>query len=58
MMTGLLPRSHGDRVYSDRMPMPNTKTLAHAFRDNGYQKLMLWANYMFIHRETESDLMM
>ncbi len=37
MMTGLLPRSHGDRVYSDRMPMPNTKTLAQAFRDNGYQ---------------------
>jgi len=37
LMTGLKPKSHGDRVYSDRMEMPNVTTLAQAFRDNGYQ---------------------
>lgn len=37
MMTGLTPRTHGDRVYSDRMPMPPVTTLAQAFRENGYQ---------------------
>lgn len=37
MMTGLLPRTHGDRVYSDHMPMPDVTTLAQAFRNAGYQ---------------------
>ncbi|MBS0445850.1 MAG: sulfatase-like hydrolase/transferase [Proteobacteria bacterium] len=37
LMTGRTPRSHGDRVYDDRRPMPDSKTLAGAFRDAGYQ---------------------
>lgn len=37
MMTGLTPRTHGDRVYSDRMTMPDVTTLAQAFRNAGYQ---------------------
>ena len=37
LMTGMSPRSHGDRVYSDRMPMPDAATLAQAFRSAGYQ---------------------
>lgn len=37
MMTGLSPKTHGDRVYSDRMVMPDCTTLAQAFRDAGYQ---------------------
>lgn len=37
MMTGLLPKTHGDRIYSDRMTMPNVQTLAGAFREAGYQ---------------------
>lgn len=37
MMTGLTHRSHGDRVYSDRLPMPPVTTLAQAFRNQGYQ---------------------
>lgn len=37
LMTGLSPRTHGDRIYSDRMPMPEATTLAQAFRDAGYQ---------------------
>lgn len=37
MMTGLSPRTHGDRVYSERMEMPPAKTLAQVFGDAGYQ---------------------
>jgi len=37
LMTGTTPRTHGDRVYSDRMPMPDVPTLAQSFRDAGYQ---------------------
>lgn len=37
LMTGLVPRHHRDRVYSDRMDMPDVPTLAQCFRDNGYQ---------------------
>ena len=37
LMTGMFPASHGDRVYSDRMPMPDAVPLAQAFRNAGYQ---------------------
>lgn len=37
LMTGMFPSSHGDRVYSDRMPMPDAITLPQAFRGAGYQ---------------------
>lgn len=37
LMTGLAPRSHGDRVFNDSLPMPKATTLAQAFRDAGYQ---------------------
>ncbi|MBC5767820.1 sulfatase-like hydrolase/transferase [Ramlibacter albus] len=37
LMTGRSARSHGDRVYNDRMPMPDSPTLASAFRNAGYQ---------------------
>lgn len=37
LMTGTFPRSHGDRVYTDEMPMPKVTTLAQSFRDAGYQ---------------------
>lgn len=37
LMTGLSPKTHGDRAYSDRMEMPKVTTLAEAFRNNGYQ---------------------
>jgi len=37
LMTGLFPSSHGDRVYSYRMKMPDVTTLAQAFRSGGYQ---------------------
>lgn len=37
LMTGLSPRTHGDRVYNDTLEMPGVPTLAQTFRDNGYQ---------------------
>lgn len=37
LMTGMSPKSHGDRVFTDEMPMPDATTLAQSFRDAGYQ---------------------
>jgi len=38
MMTGMSPRSHGDRVFNDANKMPaGVTTIAQAFRDAGYQ---------------------
>lgn len=37
LMTGMSPRIHGDRTQSVYMKMPDVKTLAQTFRDNGYQ---------------------
>ena len=34
LMTGMTPKSNGDRVYSDRMKMPDAPTLAQVFREN------------------------
>ncbi|MDF2636442.1 MAG: arylsulfatase [Pelosinus sp.] len=37
LMTGTSPRTHGDRVYTEKMAMPDVKTMAQAFSDAGYQ---------------------
>jgi arylsulfatase len=37
LMTGTLPRTHGDRTFQERLPMPRLPLLAQAFRDAGYQ---------------------
>ena len=37
LMTGTLPRTHGDRVFKTLEPMPDLPTLASVFRQNGYQ---------------------
>ena len=37
LMTGVSPRTHGDRNFGERMPMPELPTLAQTFRDAGYQ---------------------
>ena len=34
LMTGTTPKTHGDRVYSATMPMPDMPTLAQCFRDS------------------------
>ena len=38
IMTGTTPRTHGDRVFNPKLPMPEgIPTLAQTFRDAGYQ---------------------
>ena len=37
LMTGVSPRTHGDRDFGETMPMPDLPTMAQAFRDAGYQ---------------------
>ncbi|MBS14907.1 MAG: arylsulfatase [Gemmatimonadetes bacterium] len=37
LMTGMTARSHGDRVYTNGMPMPDVPTMADCFSDGGYQ---------------------
>lgn len=37
LMTGMSARAHGDRVYTDRMPLPDVPTMPQCFRDAGYQ---------------------
>jgi len=37
LLTGMSPRSHGDRRFIVDLPMPETPTIAQCFRDAGYQ---------------------
>ena len=37
LMTGTPPRAHGDRVFKDKLTMPEIPTMAQTFRDAGYQ---------------------
>ena len=50
-MTGMSPASHGDRVYSDRMPMPDVTTLAQAFRNAGYQAYAVGKLHVYPQRD-------
>ncbi|MCI6888004.1 MAG: sulfatase-like hydrolase/transferase [Lachnospiraceae bacterium] len=50
MMTGLSPRSHGDRVYSDHLEMPDVPTLAQVFRDHGYQTMAVGKLHVYPQR--------
>ena len=37
LMTGTTPRTHGDRVFKDKLTMPEIPTMAQTFREAGYQ---------------------
>lgn len=51
IMTGLTPRTHGDRVYSDRMTMPDVTTLARAFGLQGYQTCAVGKLHVYPQRD-------
>ncbi|MDD3253231.1 MAG: sulfatase-like hydrolase/transferase [Lachnospiraceae bacterium] len=51
MMTGLSPRSHGDRVYSDHMRMPEVPTLAQTFHEQGYQTMAVGKLHVYPQRD-------
>jgi arylsulfatase A-like enzyme len=51
IMTGVNPRTHGDRVYSEHMTMPDVPTLAQTFRDAGYQAYAVGKLHVYPQRD-------
>ncbi len=51
LMTGTSPRTHGDRVFKDKMEMPELPTVAQAFRDAGYQATAVGKLHVFPQRD-------
>ncbi len=50
LMTGLSPRRHGDRVYSERMEMPNAPNMAGVFSEQGYQTIAVGKLHVYPQR--------
>ena len=50
LMTGLNPRSHGDRTFQTTLPMPDVPTLAGTFREAGYQTFAVGKLHVFPQR--------
>lgn len=51
LMTGTTPRTHGDRTFSERMPMPEVPTLAQTFRNAGYQAFGVGKLHVYPQRD-------
>ena len=51
LMTGLAPRSHGDRTFQVELTMPSVPTLADVFRENGYQAYAVGKTHVFPPRD-------
>ena len=51
LMTGLSPRTHGDRVFKEYEPMPDVPTLAQCFRDAGYQAFAVGKLHVYPQRD-------
>lgn len=50
MMTGTTPRTHGDRIFQQDLPMPDLPTLAQTFRNHGYQATAVGKLHVFPQR--------
>nr|WP_245398829.1 sulfatase-like hydrolase/transferase [Oceaniglobus trochenteri] len=50
LQTGLTPRSHGDRMYREKLEMPDVPTMAQCFRDGGYQAQAVGKLHIFPQR--------
>lgn len=50
LMTGTSPRTHGDRVYTDTMEMPELPTLAETFRYAGYRTTAVGKMHVYPQR--------
>lgn len=48
--TGLTPRTHGDRMYKEKLEMPEVPTMAQCFRDAGYQAYAVGKLHVFPQR--------
>ncbi len=51
LMTGTPPRTHGDRVFKETLPMPDIPTLAQTFRDAGYQAYAVGKLHVYPQRD-------
>jgi arylsulfatase A-like enzyme len=51
LMTGVAPRTHGDRVFKETLPMPNLPTLAQTFRNAGYQAYAVGKLHVYPQRD-------
>jgi arylsulfatase A-like enzyme len=51
LMTGTSPRTHGDRVYKDKLRMPAVPTLAQTFRNAGYQAYAVGKLHVYPQRD-------
>jgi len=50
-MTGTTPRTHGDRVFQETLPMPDLPTLAETFRGAGYQAYAVGKLHVYPQRD-------
>jgi len=51
LMTGTTPRTHGDRVFHETMPMPDLPTLAATFGNAGYQTFGVGKLHVYPQRD-------
>lgn len=51
LMTGMSPRTHGDRIYNDTLRMPQVTTFAQAFRNAGYQAYSVGKLHVYPQRD-------
>ena len=51
LMTGTTPRTHGDRVFKDKLTMPEIPTMAQTFRDAGYQAYAVGKLHVYPQRD-------
>ncbi|NJN83660.1 MAG: sulfatase-like hydrolase/transferase, partial [Caldilineaceae bacterium] len=50
-MTGTPPRTHGDRVFKETLPMPDLPTMAQTFRNAGYQAYAVGKLHVYPQRD-------
>jgi arylsulfatase A-like enzyme len=51
LMTGVSPRTHGDRDFAETMPMPDLPTMAQTFRNGGYQAYAVGKLHVYPQRD-------
>ncbi len=51
LMTGAFSPTHGDRVFNEKLPMPDLPTMAQTFRDAGYQAYAVGKMHVYPQRD-------
>jgi arylsulfatase A-like enzyme len=54
LFTGTFSRTHGDRVFSETLAMPKLPTIAHLFRQAGYQAFAVGKMHVYPQRDRVS----